>query len=74
MAYEILENNIEEKQIVWASMPDNGIVIAKSIQKILSEISSLKAELISISLDKRQPKEVGLSKKFDFNNQVVILI
>ena len=74
MAYEILENNMEEKQIVLAGIPDNGIAIAKSIQKILSEISSLKTKLISISLDKRQPKEVGLSKKFDFDNQVVIIV
>ena len=74
MAYEILENNVEEEQIVLAGIPENGSVIAKSIQKILSDISSLKTELISISLDKRQPKEVTLSKNLDFNNRVIIII
>jgi pyrimidine operon attenuation protein/uracil phosphoribosyltransferase len=74
MAYEIVENNIDERKIIMAGIPENGIVIAKNIQKILSEISSLQTELISISLDKRLPKEVKLNKDFDFNNQVVIII
>lgn len=74
MAYEILENNVEEEQIVLAGIPENGTVIANSIQKILADISSLKTELISISLDKRLPKEVILSQEMDFNNRVVIII
>ncbi|MFI5186296.1 MAG: phosphoribosyltransferase family protein [Chitinophagales bacterium] len=74
MAYEILENNIDEDKIIFAGIPDNGTIIAKNIQKILSGISSLKNELITISLDKRHPKEVTLSRKLDFNNQVVIIV
>ena len=49
-------------------------MIAKNIQKIISQISSLKTNLISISLDKRLPKEVRLSKDLDFNDQVVIIV
>jgi pyrimidine operon attenuation protein/uracil phosphoribosyltransferase len=74
MAYEILENNIDEEKIILAGIPDNGIVIAKNIQKKLSEISSLKTELITISLDKRYPGKVTLSKTLDFNDQVVIIV
>ena len=39
MAYEILENNIDEERIVLAGIPENGVVIAKTIQRVLSEIS-----------------------------------
>ncbi len=74
MAYEILENNIDEKKIILAGIPENGSVIAKSIQKILSGISSFETDIISISLNKRNPKEVILSKKPDFNNHVIIII
>jgi pyrimidine operon attenuation protein/uracil phosphoribosyltransferase len=74
IAYEILENNMDEERIILAGIPENGAVIAKTIQKILSDISSLKTELITISLDKRQPKEITLSKKMDFNDQVVIIV
>ena len=74
MAYEILENNMEEDKMVLAGIKENGCVVARIIQNILSEISSIKTELISISLDKRQPKEVVVSKDLDFNNQVIIII
>lgn len=74
IAYEILEDNIDEERIVLAGIPENGVVIAKAIQKTLAAISTLKTELITISLDKRHPKEVRLSKKLDFNDQVVIIV
>jgi pyrimidine operon attenuation protein/uracil phosphoribosyltransferase len=74
MAYEIVENNIDERKIILAGIRENGFAIAKNIQKILSGICSLETELISISLDKRVPKEVKLNPDLDFNNQVVIII
>ncbi len=74
IAYEIMENNIDEERIVLAGIPENGVVIAKAIQKALADISPLKTELITISLDKRHPREVTLSKKLDFNGQVVIIV
>ncbi|HET9826562.1 MAG TPA: phosphoribosyltransferase family protein [Chitinophagaceae bacterium] len=74
VAYEILEDNIDETRIILAGIPENGLVIAKNIEKILAEISSLKTELISISLDKKLPEEVKLNKSLDFNNQVVIIV
>jgi pyrimidine operon attenuation protein / uracil phosphoribosyltransferase len=74
MAYEILENNIDEAKIILAGIRENGCVVAKSIQKILSEICSIKTELISIDLNKREPKDVDLGKKMDFDNQVVVVI
>jgi len=74
IAYEIMENNMDEERIVLAGIPENGVVIAKTIQRALSGISPLKTELITISLDKRHPKEVSLSKKLDFNGQVVIIV
>ena len=39
MAYEILEDNIDERNIILAGIPENGTVIAKNIQKIIAEIS-----------------------------------
>jgi len=74
MAYEILENNMDEDLVILAGIHESGSVVAATIQKILSEISPIKTELISISLDKRQPKEITLSKSLDFNNKVIIVI
>ena len=74
MALEILENNADEQSIILAGIRDNGSVIAKCIQKMLSEISSVKTELIHISLDKKSPGKIDLDPTLDFNNKVVILV
>ena len=74
MAYEILENNIDEKEIILAGIRESGSVVAKMIQQMLGEISSIKTELITITLDKKEPTDVSLSKAFDFNWKVIILI
>jgi pyrimidine operon attenuation protein/uracil phosphoribosyltransferase len=74
MAYEILENNIDEKEIILAGIRESGSVVAKVIQQMLGEISSLKTELITITLDKKEPRDVSLSRSFDLNGKVIILI
>ena len=74
MALEIIEKNADEKEIILAGIKESGSIVARNIQKHLGEISSVKTELITISLDKRQPKEVVLSRKIDFNDKVIIVI
>lgn len=74
MAYEILENNIDEKEIILAGVRESGSVVARVIQKMLGEISSIKTEFITITLDKKEPTDVSLSKSFDFNEKVIIVI
>ena len=74
MAYEVLENNIDEKEIILAGIRESGSVVARVIQKMLGEISSIKTELITITLDKKEPTDVTLSKTIDFNEKIIILI
>src|SRR5688572_8178105 len=74
MAYEIVESNVEETELTLAGIEENGVVIAKQIQRMLSEICSIKTELINISLDKRRPTEITLSNNTDFNDKAIILV
>jgi pyrimidine operon attenuation protein/uracil phosphoribosyltransferase len=74
MALEIIENNMDEKNIILAGIHESGSVVANCIRQILSEISSLQTEVINITLDKKEPKEVTLSKKMDFNGKVIIIV
>lgn len=74
MALEIIENNSGEKKLILAGIRESGSVVAKCIQKMLAEFSSIKTELISIKLDKHKPGAVTLSKKIDFDDQVIIVI
>ncbi len=74
MAYEIVENNVDETELILAGIEENGVVIARQIQNMLSGISNIKTSLISIALDKKHPTEIKLSEKTDFNNKAIILI
>ncbi|HEX9512137.1 MAG TPA: phosphoribosyltransferase family protein [Puia sp.] len=76
MAYEILENNPGEQKIILAGIRDNGSVIAGYIRSLLLEIAGqqLSIELISISLDKRNPREITLSQSLSFDDQVIIVV
>jgi len=74
MAFEILENNYGETEFILAGIRENGTAIAHIIQDLLREISGLNTELITVSLNKKDPGEVPLSPRSDMSNQVIILI
>ncbi len=74
MALEIVENNYDEKELVLAGIRDNGTIVARTIQKMIRELSSITTKLITISLDKRQPKDIELSEQLDFTGKVIIVI
>lgn len=76
MAFEILENNADEKLLILAGIKDSGTVIARNIQRHLKEIAGdrLQTRLIEISLDKKRPGPVTLSETLSFDDQVIIII
>jgi pyrimidine operon attenuation protein/uracil phosphoribosyltransferase len=76
MAYEILENNSDEKQLILAGIRESGSVIARNIQRILQEIagSRLSIRLISITLDKKSPRTVTVSESLPFDDAVIIVV
>ena len=74
MTYEIMENNADEQNIILVGIRESGSVIARNIQKMFSEISKIKTQLLTVTLDKKMPKDVQLSEKVNFDDKVVILI
>jgi pyrimidine operon attenuation protein/uracil phosphoribosyltransferase len=76
MAYEILENNSDERQLILAAIRESGSVIARNIQRHLLEITGgrLSIQLIMIALDKKKPGPVTLSQLPELDDQVVIVI
>lgn len=74
MAYQLLENNGDEESIILAGIKESGSVVARNMQRMLSEISSIKTELLTISLDKKNPGKISINKEMDFNGKVVIIM
>ena len=74
MAYEIAERNVGEPKIILAGIKDNGVVIAKQLRELLKSIIKSEIEVIEVSLDKRNPKEIKLSVQKTLDDYVVILV
>jgi pyrimidine operon attenuation protein/uracil phosphoribosyltransferase len=74
MAYELVENNLEEKKIILAGIRDNGSVIARNMKGILKKISSLEVQLIDLNLDKKDPGKVELSENIPIDNNVIVIV
>jgi len=76
MAYEILENNSGVQHLILAGIRESGSVVARNIQRLLQEIAKdgPSTELITITLDKKRPREVTLSKSLPLDDQVIIVI
>jgi pyrimidine operon attenuation protein / uracil phosphoribosyltransferase len=74
IAYEILENNRGENHIILAGIHDSGSVVASQLQSILSEISPIATQLVTIRFDKKHPSVIDISNQTDFTDKVIIII
>ena len=52
IAYQILEDCFEEKEIIVAGIASRGYTLAKRLKAVLEKISKIKIQLIEIKLDK----------------------
>jgi pyrimidine operon attenuation protein/uracil phosphoribosyltransferase len=52
IAYQILEDCFDEKEIIIAGIASRGYVFAQKLEKVLCKISKIKCTLVEITLDK----------------------
>lgn len=76
MAYQLLEDNLTEKEIVLAGIWDRGYKLALRLKNVLSEISDLKITMLKIDLEKDNTR---LSATTDIEpakvkNKVIVLV
>jgi pyrimidine operon attenuation protein/uracil phosphoribosyltransferase len=77
LAYEILEHNFKEKEIVFAGIYDKGYVFAKLLEKELKTISGIQTTLVKVTLDKLSPSQSEVTLDVDIKslkNKPVILV
>ncbi len=74
MALEVAEQNIGEKNLVIAGIVGNGEVVAQCIAGELIKWASIATEVITISLNKKEPDEVSISPNISFNDKVVLIV
>jgi pyrimidine operon attenuation protein/uracil phosphoribosyltransferase len=76
IAYQVLEDNFDEEEILIAGILPRGDKVAKRLKVILDEIAPFKSKLISIDLDKQSTSLEAIIdfKVQDCSNKVVILV
>lgn len=74
LAYEVYENNIDEKEIVLAGIKNRGYVIAEMLKAKIEQLSTLKVRLISIEIDKRNPIDSSLSDNNNLDKKSIIVV
>lgn len=76
IAHQILESNIDEKEIIIAGIEKNGFIIASLLKENLELISNLKITLCSVKINKNKPLEritTSLKDK-DYKNKSLVLV
>ena len=76
IAYQIYENNINEKEVILAGIDKNGYTFTKKIKSILNSISDINYTLCKVIIDKKNPhKPIQTSlKEVDYKNKSIVLI
>jgi pyrimidine operon attenuation protein/uracil phosphoribosyltransferase len=76
MAYQILEDNLNEKEIVLAGIWDRGYKLALRLKGVLEDIAGLKIIMLRIDLEKDNSRLVATTDQdvTKVKNKVIILV
>ena len=76
IAYQILEVNAKEKEIIIAGITTNGYLLANKLKVVLNEISDIDIVLCEVIIDKKNPlKEIKTSIPTEaYKNKSFVLV
>jgi pyrimidine operon attenuation protein/uracil phosphoribosyltransferase len=74
MAFEIIENNREEKTLILAGILENGLVLASQIKTFLELNSTISVQLIKIVMNKQNPLDCQIAEASSVRDQVIVVI
>lgn len=76
IAYQILEDNLDEKEIILAGIWDRGYKLAVRLKSVLETIAAFKVTLVRVDIEKQSSKLVAKTDlpESDWKNKVIILV
>jgi len=74
MAYEVMERNNAEQQLILAGIKGNGLDIAVILKSFLDEISTFEVVLLPIDIDKQNPLNCHLENNADLQDKVIVVV
>jgi pyrimidine operon attenuation protein/uracil phosphoribosyltransferase len=74
IAYEIVENNIDQKEIILAGIVENGLVIANILKQKIEKIASIKVKVVAIQIDKKNPIDSIIQTDVNMDKKSIIVV
>jgi pyrimidine operon attenuation protein/uracil phosphoribosyltransferase len=76
IAFQILEDSLEEKEIVLAGIWDRGYKLALRLQTVLQQIATFKVTMLRVDLEKKHSKLEATTDlpESEWRNKVIILV
>ena len=77
IAYQIYEDNYDQKEIIIAGIAQNGYTLARLISHKLKEISPIKIKLVELKVNKKNPIDNEIDFELttdDIKNKSIILV
>lgn len=77
IAYQVLEDNYEEKELIIIGIQPNGYKYASQLKSEIEAINSVKVSLIELTLNKNQPLESAIelnTGKLKLDGKVILLV
>lgn len=77
LAYEVLENNFQTKDLIFAGINNNGLAFAKKLKKVYDSISEQSSILANIKLNPASPSNHEIEFDTDvknLNNKSIIIV
>jgi len=76
IAFQIYENNVNEKEVILAGIDSNGYIFAKKLKTVLQKISDINPILCKVSIDKKNPHlpiKTSIQPE-DYENKSLVLV
>jgi pyrimidine operon attenuation protein/uracil phosphoribosyltransferase len=76
IAFQIYENNANEKEVILAGIDSNGYIFAKKLKAILQKVSEINPILCKVTIDKKNPW-LGVKTSIpeeDYKNKSLVLV
>ena len=74
ISLEILEDNIDQKKLIFFGVSKNGKIIAKKIIALIKKYSKIDLELIGVEIVLNSKNVLKFDKNFKVNNRSVIIV